>query len=174
TVNLPGEENGEGGELNFGLLTPSDPALVALAQDIAAQWAQLGVQVNVELVDPQTYLQRLQAHDFAAALVEYDLGADPDVYAYWHEGQYPDGLNYGGITDRRISEMLERGRRDASGINRKVFYQQFQRYFIERATAVPLYYPLYTYVVSAQISGVQLGFIGTSSDRFRTIKDWFI
>lgn len=174
TVTLPGSESETEPLVSFSLLTPAQPALVALAQDIVAQWAQIRVVVTVDLVDAETYQQRLQAHDFDAALVEYDLAADPDIYPYWHEGQYPEGLNYGGIADRRTSEMLERARRESSGINRKLFYKQFQHYFVERVIALPLYYPLYTYVVSDAVSGVQLGFIGASPDRFATIKDWFV
>jgi peptide/nickel transport system substrate-binding protein len=118
----------------------------------------------------------LESGDFDAALVELSLGdsADPDVYDFWHQGQYPDGKNYGGVSDRLISELLERARQDVSGINRAEFYRQFQQEFVERAIAIPMYYPLYTYATSARVDGVQLGFIGTPSDRFRNIGDWII
>ena len=47
-----------------------------------------------------------------------------------------------------------------------------QRDFVERAIAIPLYYPLFTYVTSANVDGVQLGFIGSPEDRFQTIQQW--
>lgn len=158
----------------FSLLVPDDPALVNLAQEIAAQWAALNVGVSVEPAPPAAYQARLDSGDFGAALVELSLGdsADPDVYQFWDEGQYPDGLNYGGVSDRRISEELERARSDPSGINRVIHYHKFQRDFIERAIAIPLYYPLYTYATGPQISGVQLGFIGSPANRFYTLRDW--
>jgi hypothetical protein len=40
--------------------------------------------------------------------------------------------------------------------------------------ALPLYYPLFTYVTSPRVEGVQLGFISTPADRFRNIRDWQI
>lgn len=162
--------------LSFDILAPDDPALDNMLEEIAAQWSQLNVSVQVEAADAITYQARLESGDFDAALVELSLGdsADPDVYAFWHQGQYPDGLNYGGVDDRRISEMLEKARRDPSGINRAIHYAQFQRDFVERAIAIPLYYPLYTYVVSADVAGVQLGFVGSSSDRFLTLQSWSI
>jgi ABC-type transport system substrate-binding protein len=83
-------------------------------------------------------------------------------------------LNFGGVSDRRISELLEKGRRDPSGINRAIHYDQFQRDFVERAIAIPMYYPLYTYVTAGNVDGVQLGFIGSSADRFMTIRDWIV
>jgi peptide/nickel transport system substrate-binding protein len=159
----------------FTILTPNnDPSLVRLTNEVAAQWSQLNMQVTVDAVPPDIYQQRLQAHDFDAALVEYSLGgsADPDVYAFWHEGQYPDGKNYGGVADTRISELLEKARRDPYGINRVQDYQDFQRSFVERAIALPLYYPLFTFTTSPDVQGIQLGFIASPADRFRTIGDW--
>ena len=159
---------------SFAILTPDDPALVSLASEIATQWSQLNLQVAVDAVDAATYQARLEAHDFDAAIVEYSLGdsADPDVYAFWHEGQYPDGKNYGGVSDRRISELLEKARRDPFGINRVGDYQRFQREFVERAIALPLYNPLFTFATSRSVEGVQLGFIASPADRFRNIGDW--
>jgi ABC-type transport system substrate-binding protein len=161
---------------SFAILTPDDPALVAVVQEMANQWALLNITVTVDAVDLATYRTRLEAHDFQAALVELtkEGSADPDVYAFWHQGQYPDGKNYGGADDRTISELLEKARRDPFGINRGNDYETFQQVFIDRAIAIPLYYPLYTYAISARIQGVQLAFIGAPSDRFLTLKDWTI
>jgi peptide/nickel transport system substrate-binding protein len=164
------------GKFGFSILTPDDPKLVSVAQEIAAQWSQLNITVTVDSVDATTYQSRLESGDFDSALVELSLGdsADPDVYHFWDSGQYPDGKNYGGMDDRRIAELLERARRDPNGINRIILYDEFQRDFIERAIAIPLYYPLYTYAVAPQIEGVQLGFIGSPASRFSTIKDWTV
>lgn len=163
-----------GALFSFSILTPDDPALVSLTGEIATQWSQLNLEVTVEAVDADTYQARLQAHDFDAALVEYSLGgsADPDVYAFWHEGQYPDGKNYGGVSDTRISQLLEKARQDPFGINRVQDYQNFQREFVARAVALPLYYPLFTFATSPTVRGVQLGFIASPADRFRNIGDW--
>lgn len=161
---------------DFDILAPDDPALVAMAQEIATQWSQYGLGVTVTAADDETFQARLESGDFDAALVELALGdsADPDVYEFWHEGQYQTGKNYGGASDRRVSEALEKARQEISGINRVAYYQQFQRDFVDRAIAIPLYYPLFTYAVADDIEGVQLGFIGTPADRFRNIQDWVL
>lgn len=159
----------------FTILTPNLPALVSLTAEIASQWAQLGIEVSVDAVSESTYRSRLESGEFDVALVEYSLGdsADPDVYTFWHQGQNPpNGLNYGSMDDRRISELLERARRDASGINRIELYHEFQRQFAERAVAIPLYYDLFSYAVTRRLQGLQLGFIGSPPDRFRNIGDW--
>lgn len=161
---------------SFGILVPDDPKLVNLAQEIAAQWSQLNISVSVEAVDQATYESRLDTGDFGAAIVELSLAgsADPDVYPFWDADQYPDGKNYGGVDDRRIAEELERARSESSSINRKIRYERFQLDFIARAIAIPLYYPLFTYVTSTRVEGVQLGFTALPSSRFDTIQSWTI
>jgi peptide/nickel transport system substrate-binding protein len=158
----------------FSVLVPDDPGLVAFASEMATQWAQLSLQVTVDAVDVPAYLARLEAGDFDTAIVEYALGntADPDVYALWHQGAYPDGENFGGLDDRRISALLERARRDPFGINRIADYHAFQQQFASRALALPLYYPVFTFLTAQRVLNVQLGFIGTPTDRYRNVTAW--
>ncbi|GAB5489813.1 MAG: peptide ABC transporter substrate-binding protein [Phototrophicaceae bacterium] len=156
----------------FSILTPDNPDLVAIAQNIASQWGQYNLDVTVEAVSSEVYQERLVSGEFDTAIVEYVLGADPDVFAYWHADQYPSGLNYGAVSDSRVSEILERGRQTVSNLSRIEIYRDFQAQFINQVIALPLYYPLYTYSVDKDVVGVQLGFISSPEDRFRNLQDW--
>lgn len=159
---------------SFSILVPNDASIQALAQEIAAQWRQINLNVSVEAVDLNTYHARLADGDFETAIVEYSFmgSAEPDLYQFWHQGQYPDGLNYGGVDDRRISQLLEAIRREPFGVNRRQSYLAFQIEFAERAIALPLYYPLFTYGLSQEMANVQIGLLSTPSDRFITIGSW--
>jgi len=130
--------------------------------------------VSVEAVSAGELRARLQDGDFDAALVEFSFepNADPDPFVFWHQGQYGTGQNYGGMDDRRISEALENARRDPVGINRAAHYRRFQELFAERVPALVLYYPLYVYAADSRLQGVQLGFMSTASDRFRSLQAW--
>jgi peptide/nickel transport system substrate-binding protein len=175
TPSLNGESPSAASEIYaFTILTPDVPALVALAQEIATQWSQLKLRVTVEALPFADYQARLERGEFQTAIVELALSSDADVFAYWHVGQAPDGKNYGSVSDDRLSDLLERARRDPYGINRIQLYHRFQDLFIERAIALPLYYPLFSYTVSQRVSNVQLGFISTPSDRFRSLASWEI
>jgi peptide/nickel transport system substrate-binding protein len=161
--------------VSFTLLCPDSPEMVALCNDIAAQWSDLdGVSVTVETAEQPALLERVRARDFDAAIVELSLAgmADPDPYVFWHQGQIESGQNYGGVDDGPISEALEQARRDPSGVNRASWYRLFQQRFAERVPAIPLYYPVYAYGVDNQIEGVQLGLISDPSDRFRSLWAW--
>jgi ABC-type transport system substrate-binding protein len=185
TANIPDGEDSSNAEataepepnalIGFAILTLDDPALVNVAREIALQWSQYNLSVSVQSTDLNTYQARLESGDFDAALIELAFGdsADPDAYEFWDQ-EFPEGRNYGGVNDRQISEPLEAARRDPNGINRAIHYRNFQRNFIERAIAIPLYYPLFSYAFAPHLIGVQLGFIGSPADRFRNIKDWSI
>ena len=162
----------DGSLYTFSILVEDIDPMPAVANDIASQWRQLGFDVSVETANTESYQNRLQTGDFQAVIATLPIGSDPDVYRYWHPGQYPDGQNYGAVSNNEVAELLELARRDSNGINRANLYQQFQQRFAEQAIAIPLYYPLYTFVARDSIEGIKLGYLGTSSDRFRTIGQW--
>ena len=156
----------------FSLLVEDEAALRALASDIAAQWQLSGFQVTVETAAPSQLINRLEAGDFQAAIVRQQIGSDADVYRYWHPSQRVNGQNYGAASNNEISELLENARREPNGIHRVNLYRQFQETFAEQAIAIPLYYPLYTFIVRDVIEGIRLGSLGTAADRFRGIQHW--
>ncbi len=172
TITVPEDADLGDARYRFSILTPDEVALIAIANNIAGQWSQFNLDVSVEIVNQDVYIERLAIGDFDTAIVEYILGADPDVFAYWHADQHDEGFNYGRVSDARISEILERGRQTVSNLSRVEIYRNFQVEFANQVIAIPLYYPLYSYAVDQSVEGVQLGFISSPEDRFRTLQDW--
>jgi peptide/nickel transport system substrate-binding protein len=158
----------------FRLLVVEDPAIAGVAFEIANQWGALGLTVELELVDQATLLSRLEAGDFDTALVELNFSpkADPDPFVFWHRGQAEKGQNYGAMDDAYISNLLLSARTDHNGLHRKQHYDKFQLAFTSRAPALVLYYPVFVYATTTRLHGVQLDFISTPSDRFRSISAW--
>lgn len=157
------------------ILAVDNPATAGVAFDLVNQWNQLDrFNLNLELVDEATFLERLDAGEFDIAQVEYDFSpnADPDQFTLWHSGQYERGLNYGGINDPFINNVLVQARQDPNGMHRIQHYTAFQETFAARVPAIPLYHPVLIYAPDVRLQGVQLDFISTPSDRFRTIQDW--
>ena len=172
-IDLP-ETDADGYRLRLRLLLPETPEHRALAQGIAAEWAQLDALVMLDARSPADYQAALAAREFDLALIELDFSgsADPDVYAYWHEGQKEDGLNYGAVADRDISQALERARQAHDTQLRREAYAEFQRAFAETSAAIPLYSPLFTYAVSPAYEIVLPGYLDSLSARFREIGHW--
>jgi peptide/nickel transport system substrate-binding protein len=167
-------------DLAFNLITPDDPARVALANEIVKQWQRIGVKAAVQVVPTSLLVQNvLRPRQFDAVLYEWrTLANDPDQYENWHESQIPSpasfGQNYGGLKDRDISEALETARKTNDQGKRLEWYRKFQERFADLAPALLLYYPVYTYGVDARVRGIQLAPMLTASDRFRNIAEWYI
>ena len=171
-----GAENGSSNSLALRVLSFEDPVLEAMLQTIAGQWARVGIEATIDARPDPAYRQALRDGDFDAALVEYSAGnsTDPDIYPFWHVGQYPDGLNYGGVDDRRLSELLERARREPWGVNRAALYREVQETFAERVIAIPLYHPVVIYATAAGVGGMQLDRTGISANRFESPDLWTV
>jgi peptide/nickel transport system substrate-binding protein len=154
------------------LLVTDRPELVAAATAIASQWTDMGFAARPRPVSAQELEARIQSGEYDLAIYAFPAPIDPDPYLFWHASQTPDGMNYGGVVDDTISTLIERGRHDMVPHHRREYYAQFQQEFIDRAIAIPLYNPLYTYAVSDRFSAVQFGQLGSLADRFRGIANW--
>ena len=143
-----------------------------LADDIAEQWRQFGFDFAVESVDALTVSERLESGDFDAAIIPQRIGADRDLYRFWHPAQHGAGSNYGAAAHNEMAELIEIARGEIYAGRRALLYLQLQEVFAEQALAIPLYYPLLTYVARDRIEGVKLGFLASPADRFRGIAGW--
>jgi peptide/nickel transport system substrate-binding protein len=167
----------DGINLQFDLVHPDTPLHTAIAEQIKANWAEIGVQVNLVAVPYAELISDfLGPRTYEAALVDLNLSRspDPDPYPFWHQAAITGGQNYSKWDDRRASEYLELARTSTDQTNRARLYRNFQTHFSRELPALPLYFPIYNYAVSAQVRGVSLGPIFQSSDRFATINEWFL
>ncbi len=162
--------------LRFTLLYPDTERYHGMAQDIQKAWQQLGVQVTLEALPYEELIQRLEARDYEAALVDLDFtrSPDPDPYPFWHESQAYEGQNYSVWKNRRASLFLERARITPDMGKRRTYYRNFQFIFAQEWPALPLFYPVYTYGVDRQVRGIRLGPIYDASDRFQNVLEWYM
>jgi len=73
-----------------------------------------------------------------------------------------------------VSDYLEQARITTNLVDRSLFYRNFQVVFEEELPALPLFYPVYNFAVSSQIQGISVGPMYDSSDRFMTVKNWYM
>ena len=156
----------------YKLLVADSVQLRGLAEDIAAAWRQLGFDFAVESADAITFAERLETGDFDAAILSQRIGADRDLFRFWHPAQHGGGSNYGAAAHNEIAELIELARGEIYAGRRALLYQHLQDVFATQALAIPLYYPLLTYITRDSIEGVKLGFLTSPADRFRGIQQW--
>jgi peptide/nickel transport system substrate-binding protein len=164
--------------LNFTLVHPDDPIHTKIAQAIQQQWAQIGVQVNLQ---PVPYNQMIPTYlgprSYQAALVDLNLARtpDPDPYPFWDQAEATSGQNYSQWSSPSASEYLEQARTETDFTIRTRLYRNFQVVFAKDLPSLPLYYPVYSYGIDAQVHGVQsAATLYDTSDRLAFINDWYL
>jgi len=174
-----GVRDRDGRNLTFSLETANDPLLVAIAERIAADWADIGVAATRRVLDQQSTVRNLSNRAFDAMLFGWERhDYDPDPYPLWHSSQATDGQNYADWRSPEADSALvrARGARPDDYELRASLYLQFEQRFAEEEPALMIYHPVYTYaVVDPNLGGIQLPqLIAEPADRFQTLPDWYV
>lgn len=103
-----------------------------IAEKIADAWTQVGVFVKVKV-------ENALPSDYQVALIAQSIPADPDQYPFWQSTQ--EGINITHYSNPKIDKLLEDGRKTLDRDTRKKIYADFQRYLVDDAPALFLYYP---------------------------------
>ena len=167
----------DGVPLSLKLIHPNDVVHAQIAQAIKDEWAQIGVQVELQAMPyDQLIRDSLASRSYQAALVDLDLSRtpDPDPYPFWHQAEAANGQNYSQWDNRAASEYLEQARVTADYGLRERLYRNFQVVFGKELPSLPLYVPVYSYGVDSQVQGVQVGALYDSSDRLATFPTWYL
>lgn len=167
----------DGVEFRFELLYPDSETHRQLAEMIQQNWEALNISVNIRGVSYSELINSyLNPRSYQAALIDLDLSwtPDPDPYPFWDQVQATGGQNYSQWDNFVASDYLEQARITTNLIDRSLFYRNFQVVFEEELPALPLFYPVYNFAISKQIQGVTVGPMFDTSDRFLTVKNWYI
>jgi peptide/nickel transport system substrate-binding protein len=119
----------------------------------------------------------LSPRSYQAALVDLNLARtpDPDPYPFWHQAEATGGQNYSQWANPSASEYIEQARTETDFTVRARLYRNFQVVFAKELPSLPLYYPVYSYGIDAQVHGVQGAVtLYDTSDRLGFINTWYL
>ena len=115
-------------------------------------------------------------HNYDALINSISIGADPDVFAYWHSSQARSGnsygLNFSEYNNPKADEALEAARSRTDPENRALKYQPFLQQWIEDNPALLLYQPKYVVAIKGKFSGFETEFIASPTGRYVGVTDW--
>ena len=118
------------------------------------QLSAIGVAVEVNEVDTTSAASNfvqgvLQSRNFDVLMYELTLGADPDVYAYWHSSQASaTGYNFANYSNQSSDAALASARSRLEPDLRTAKYAQFVQQWLNDAPAVALYQVSSEYLVN--------------------------
>jgi peptide/nickel transport system substrate-binding protein len=162
--------------LHFKLITLDSPELVAAAKEIQRQYAAIGIKLDITPAGrdqlEQTYMR---PRNFQMLLYGINVGADPDVYAYWHSSQSSDpGVNLSQYNSADADRALEAGRIKTDPQVRMGKYHAFLQAWDADAPAAVLYQTGYEYYTTANADGIQARHLITPADRYYAVERWTI
>ncbi|HSH31457.1 MAG TPA: hypothetical protein VK963_02200, partial [Candidatus Saccharimonadales bacterium] len=125
---------------------------------------------------PDTLQQAyIRPRNYDVLLYGINLGADPDVYAYWHSSQASDpGLNLSGYASPMADKALEGARVTSDQTMRAAKYGTFLAAWASDTPAIMLYAPDYIYAVNADVSGIVAKKLVNPADRFYGVEQWTV
>lgn len=150
-------------------------------ESLAGQWRKLGITVHTNVVntaDPSTNFVQdvLQRRNYDILLYELFIGADPDVYAYWHSSQASmRGYNFANYVNGNADAALASARSRLEPALRNAKYKAFAQQWIKDVPAIGLYQSTAEYVVNKRVSSVDPGSrLISTYDRYANVLSWSV
>ena len=172
--------NQAGQRLSLLLTTQRGTAYQQIAEEIAKQLKAVGIEVGVDLRDGDGFAKNvLQEHAYDDLLLYgINLGADPDVFAFWHSSQADfrssARLNLAEYISEVADEALESGRSRVEVDLRSSKYQLFQQTWLNDLPALALYRPKFSYYELANVRGPRGATLVNQQDYFRDVHLWTV
>lgn len=164
----------DGQPLKLQLVTLSSGDFPAIAQTLMNQWARIGVSFDSQLIRPDDIQQNViipRAYD--VLLYELAIGADPDVYAYWHSSQATDrGFNLSEYKSASADDALDSARSRNDPALRIAKYRSFTQRWLADVPAIGLYRPNLTYIQTRGVTSFGARNLGDPVDRFENVRFW--
>ncbi len=176
SVRKKGEE-----KLSLTITTTRDDQYEKIASGIASQWRDLGVIVSINVIDTSqpgaNFVQNiLQPRSYDVLVYELLIGADPDVYAYWHSSQVGStGYNFSNYSNSTADAALVSARARPEADLRNAKYKTFAAQWLEDVPAIGLYQPTVIYAANKHVVSLDssMTFV-TPSDHYATVLDWSV
>ncbi len=135
----------DGKELRLEVVGVKGGQIEKTVEFLSAKWKAVGVAVDVNIVDPvangdDLVSKILRPRNFAILVHDFEIGGDPDVFAFWHSSQAnQNGLNFSNYKSTLADDALisARGKRDL--VNRAERYKAFTQKWIDDIPAIGLY-----------------------------------
>jgi ABC-type transport system substrate-binding protein len=158
------------------LLTPdqaSNPVVYQTAVQVAGAWRAIGLDVNLDTVSTSTYMTRLRSGQFGSAVVDFEVGLDPDLGPMLLSTQIGSGgSNVAGVHDPTLDQLLLKVRKTVDPAARKLAVSDLERYLSTTLPILPLALRDYDLVVSNRVRGLVSNEIADPSGRFWDVIDW--
>ncbi len=170
----------DGTKLALTITTIKNSQYEKALETLVGQWRKLGIEVTTvvaDTTDPSTnFIQTLQQRNYDVLLYELFIGADPDVYAYWHSSQIAsNGFNFSNYVNTIADAALASSRSRLEPELRNAKYKTFARQWLDDVPAIGLYQPVTEYIFDKHVESLNLtAKLISPADRYANILYWSV
>lgn len=171
----------DGRKLTLTIATTKSSQYEKTLEVLAGQWRKLGITINTNIVDTSNpaanFVQNvLQPRGYDVLLYELFIGADPDVYAYWHSSQTSmRGYNFSNYINKTADDALASARSRLEPDLRNAKYKLFLKQWLDDVPAVGLYQQVAEYAVNRHVRSLEpTAALVSPYDRFSNILEWSV
>lgn len=167
----------DGKELTLQFVSENTTDYAAFSEEIQKQWSQYGIKTNVVLENSDDIsTTSLATKDYDILMYAINIGADPDVYVYWHSSQAkPEakpGYNFSMYSSTKADQSLEDGRSRQDESLRAVKYKSFLETWRKDVPAIGLHQPKITYTTNIPVYNLNEMTLNTAAERFKNVYNW--
>ncbi len=152
----------------------SNPVVWEAAQYVARAWRSFGFTVKVTALAPSVLVgERLSQANFMAAVVDMNIGLDPDLYPLLASRQAGiAGSNLSGVQSLVLDDLLLAARKPGTLAQRRSAWAKLESFLAEAQVTLPLAFRDDPLVVSSRVTGPRPRLEGDRSDRFWDVLTW--
>lgn len=165
-------------KLILKLYSQNNPDYSYITHKLQQAWQQIGVEVQASLPSDQELQTIISSRGYDVLLYGISIGADPDVFAYWHSSQAdpraPSRLNLSNYKSSVADKSLEGERSRLEPGLRSAKYVPFLQAWRNDAPALALYQPRFLYITRGQLHGFDAKSLNSASERFNNVENWMI
>lgn len=150
--------------------------------ELAAQWeqqlTQLGFKVDLSVYEPgqEFIVNIIRPRNYDILLYEVELGADLDLFAYYHSSQAStSGLNLSNYANALIDDLILSARETMSLSGRAAKYETFLRRWVSDAPAIGIYQTSLVYYFNKNARAFsEDDTLIYATDRFVDVEYWAV
>ena len=155
------DPDGAGGKPRMKLVykTSSDAFRVSVARVIAAQLAEVGIEVDVRPFEFATFFADVKKGTYQLATMQTSEITEPDYYyMYFNSSRIPttkepDGGNRWRYVSPEVDRLTVEGRREPSRDKRRALYAEVQRQVAQDVPVVPLWHEENVVLTNVDVQG---------------------
>lgn len=145
------------------------PTEELIAQMVQNMLGEIGITVEIEMVEFGTILEKLANSDFDAVRLGWSGRIDPDgnLYRFYKTGA---NNNYTGFSNERVDELLELGRTESDTQERIKIYEEINQIIWDEAPYINLYHEIDFKAYKSNVNGfkhIADGMIRTETITFK-------